>query len=57
MILREARPPRRTRSRWPYYIAALAMGTGLGAILFYGWVVVGTGLALAGAWIAQHTSK
>lgn len=52
MILREARPPQNwSRRRWPLYVAALAFGTGLGAILFFGWIFVGTGLVLGASWI------
>jgi hypothetical protein len=52
-ILREAKPPRTHRNprRWAFYPAALFIGLGLGTLLFYGQILVGTFLVAGSAFL------
>lgn len=55
-LLNEARPPARPYPRrsplWVSIVAGTLIGTGLGAILFFGWIPVGALLFVAGCWLA-----
>lgn len=57
MILREAKPPRRPRGRWAYYVGALFFGAGLGALFFFESLLAGTGLALCGGWLYVYARE
>jgi hypothetical protein len=57
MVLREARPPYKHRRPLSAVLAiGLALGTGLGAIILFGWIFIGTVL-IASAGILGHLSR
>lgn len=56
MVLREARPPRSPR-RWAFYAAAALFGLGLGNIVFFGRLFLGTGLILVAGFLYTYARE